>query len=173
MEDPIPGRPAESEVAPWARNYVDGVEGGDILHSLTTQRDHLIGILARLDGSFRYAPGKWTVSEVLGHVTDAERIFAYRTLCVARGDQTPLPPFEQDDYMANANFSGRSLADITAEFEAVRDSSIRLLRSLPAEAWMRRGTVSGYSVTTRGLAFVLAGHEKHHTRILREKYLTA
>jgi hypothetical protein len=173
MEDPIPGRPADNEVAPWARTYVEGVEGADIVHSLTTQRDHLLAILPRLDGAFRYAPGKWTVCELLGHVTDAERIFAYRTLCIARGEQAPLPAFGQDDYMACANFSDRSLADITAEFEAVRDSSIRLVRSLAADAWLRRGTVSGFSVTARGLAFVLAGHEKHHTRILREKYVPA
>ena len=119
-------------------------------------------------------PEKWTVCELLGHVTDAERIFAYRTLCVARGEQTPLPAFEQDDYMAAADFAGRSLADITGEFEAIRDSSIRLMRpALPADAWVRRGTVSRVSVTARGLAFVLVGHEKHHTRILREKYLIA
>jgi uncharacterized damage-inducible protein DinB len=173
MENPIPGRPADSEIAPWAKVYVDGVEGGDIVHSLTTQRDHLLAILKRLDGSYRYAPGKWTVCEVLGHVTDAERIFSYRTLCVARGEQGSLPPFEQDDYMANVNFNDRSLADITGEFEAVRDASIRLVRSFTPEAWMRRGTVSGRSVTTRGLAFVLAGHERHHTRILREKYFSA
>jgi hypothetical protein len=173
MEDLIPGRPADSEVAPWTLGYVNGVEDGDVLQSLTAQRDHLIGVLARLDGAFRYAPGKWTVNEVLGHVTDAERIFSCRTLCVARGEQGALPAFEQDDYMANVDFNSRSLADITGEFEAVRDSSIRLLRSLAPDAWMKRGTVSGCSVTTRGLAFVLAGHEKHHTRILREKYLLA
>jgi hypothetical protein len=173
MEDPIPGRPSDSEVAPWTKSYVDGVEGADIVRSLNTQRDHLLALLPRLDGAFRYAPGKWTVNEVLGHITDCERIFAYRTLCIARGDQTPLPPFEQDDYMATVNFNDRSLADITAEFEAVRTSSILLLRNLPRDAWSRRGTVSSASVTTRGLAFVLAGHEKHHTRILREKYLIA
>ncbi len=167
------GRPAESEVAPWARHYAEGVEGDDIVLALENQRDHLLTLLRSLDGAFRYAPGKWTVGELLGHVTDAERIFACRTLCVARGEQAALPPFEQDDYMANANFADRSLADITGEFEAIRDASIRLVRSFNAEAWQRRGTVSGVSVTTRGLAFVLAGHEKHHTRILREKYVTA
>jgi hypothetical protein len=173
MEHPIPGQPADSEFAPWAKKYVDLVEDPDIVHALSTQRDHLIALLARLDGSYRYEPGKWTVNEVLGHVTDAERIFGYRVLCVARGEQGALPPFEQDDYMANASFGSRSLSDIAAEFESVRDSSIRLLRGLPAEAWMRRGTSAGASVTTRGLAYVLAGHEKHHTRILREKYVIA
>src|SRR5271154_2859336 len=156
MEDPIPGRPEDSEFVPWAVPYVNGVEGGDIIHSLTTQRDHLIHILAGLDGAFRYAPGKWTVKEVLGHITDAERIFTYRTLCLARGEKGLLPPFEQDDYMANVDFNERSLPDLTLEFEAVRDASIRLLRSLAPKVWMNRGTVSGYSVTTRGQAFVLA-----------------
>lgn len=173
METPIPGRPADSEFAPWAKKYVDLVDDPDIVHAVSTQRDHLIALLARLDGSYHYEPGKWTVNEVLGHITDAERIFCYRILCVARGEQGALPPFEQDDYMANANFNSRSLSDLTAEFESVRDSSIHLLRGLPSEAWMRRGTSAGTSVTTRGLAYVLAGHEKHHTRILREKYVTA
>ena len=173
MENPSPGRPAESEFAPWAKKYVDLVEDPNIIHALGTQRDHLSAILARLDGSYRYEPGKWTVNEVLGHVTDAERIFSYRVLCIARGEKAPLPSFEQDDYMATANFNSRSLSDITAEFESVRDSSIRLLRGLPAEAWMRHGTSSGASVTTRGLAYVLAGHEKHHTAILRGKYVPA
>jgi DinB family protein len=173
MENQIPGRPADSEFPPWTLNYVNGVEGGDLVHSLTAQRDDLIGILARLDGAFRYAPGKWTVNEVLGHVTDTERILGYRTLCVARGEQGSLPAFEQDDYMANVDFNGRSLADITGEFEAVRESSIRLIRSFVPDTWMKRGTVNGHSVTVRGLAFVLTGHEKHHTRILREKYVLA
>ena len=172
MENSGPGIPSESEYASWAKKYVDLVEDPDIVHAVSAQRDHLVALLAHLDGSYRYEPGKWTVNEVLGHVTDAERIFGYRILCIGRGEQGPLPPFEQDDYKANANFNSRSLADITAEFESVRNSSIRLLRGLPPEAWPRRGTSSGVSVTTRGLAYVLGGHEKHHTRILREKYAT-
>jgi hypothetical protein len=171
MEDPIPGRPADSEFAPWAKKYVDLVDDSDVVHALYTQRDHLVAILTGLDGSYRYEPGKWTVNEVLGHVTDAERIFCYRVLCIARGEKASLPSFEQDDYMANASFNSRSLVDITAEFESVRTGSIRLLSGLPAEAWMRHGTSAGASVTTRGLAYVLAGHEKHHTAILREKYV--
>jgi uncharacterized damage-inducible protein DinB len=167
----IPGFPDESEYSPRVRGYVAGITDGDIVKTLITQRDDLRSLLSHLEGAYAYEPGKWTVSEVLGHITDCERVFAYRTLCVARGDQTPLPPFEQDDYMANANFASRTLEDIFTEFEEVRDSSILLLQHLPAEAWMRRGTVSGFSVTTRGLAFLLAGHEKHHTSILRQKYL--
>jgi uncharacterized damage-inducible protein DinB len=168
----IPGIPDKTEFAPHADIYVDTVESGDIVKELIAQRNELRTILSSLKGTYAYAPGKWTVSELLGHITDCERIFAYRVLCVARGDQTPLPSFDQDPYMANANFAARTLEDIFTEFEEVRDSSILLLRHLPAEAWSRRGTVSGHSVTTRGLAFVLAGHEKHHTNIRREKYLT-
>lgn len=164
------GRPEENEIAPWTRPYVERVEGDDIVDSLTRQRDSLLATIAGLDGTARYAPGKWTVAEILGHVSDAERIFSFRTLCVARGEQAPLPGFEQDEYMAKAHFASRSLADIAGEFEAVRESSIRLLRGFPAEVWLNRGTVGGFSVTTRGLAFVLAGHEKHHTQILQEKF---
>jgi hypothetical protein len=171
MEHPIPGRPADSEVALWALKYVNLVEGDDLIQALTTQRVELLALLARLDGAHRYEPGKWTVNEVLGHITDTERIFGYRTLCIARGEQAPLPPFDQDEYMVTAGFASRTLADLTVEFEVVRESSLRLLRGFPADAWMRHGTVSGCDVTTRGLAFIIAGHEKHHSRFLRDKYV--
>jgi DinB superfamily len=171
MEHPIPGRPADSEVASWALKYVNLVEGDDLIGALTTQRAELIALLARLDGATRYEPAKWSVCEVLGHIIDTERIFVYRTLCVARGEQAPLPPFDQDEYMATAGFASRALADLTVEFEVVRESSLRLLRGFPADAWMRHGTVNGCDVTTRGLAFIIAGHEKHHSRILRDKYV--
>ena len=169
----VPGRPDNTEYTPWFANYIATIDGPDVIGSLARQRDELMALLTGLEGSFSYAPGKWTVTELLGHVTDAERIFGFRVLSVARGEKAVLPTFEQDDYMATAGFASRSLADVIAEFAAVRDASIRLLRGLPEDAWMRRGQVGEYSVTTRGLAFVLAGHENHHTRILRDKYVIA
>jgi DinB superfamily len=164
-------RPDETEYQPWAKGYVDCVEGSDVVEALTANTKDYRALVSRLDGLYRYAPGKWTVNEIVGHVTDAERIFAYRLLCIARGDQTPFPAFEQDDYLAVSGFNDRTLADLLAEFEAVRQASILLMRGLPAEAWSRRGTVGGYRVTPRGIAFQLAGHERHHCGIFRAKYL--
>ena len=167
---PVPGRPDETEYTSWAKAYVDAVEGSGISEILVRQREDYLSLLRSLDGDYAYAPGKWTVKEIAGHVNDAERIFAYRLLCVARGDLTPFPPFEQDDYIAPAAFHLRSLGDLADEFEAVRGATICLVKSLPLDAWLRRGTVSGCSVTPRGLAFQLAEHERHHARILLEKY---
>jgi uncharacterized damage-inducible protein DinB len=125
------------------------------------------------DGNFRYAPDKWTVKEVLGHVIDAERIFTYRALRIARGDETPLPSFEQDDYVKNGGFSARTLADLGEEFDAVRGASISLFRSFDEAAWGRRGTASQKQVTVRALGFITAGHQIHHRMILEENYFPA
>ena len=169
------GRPDDSEFPPYAKAYVECVEGEDLIAALSSQLVRFHAIFTPLDlsvaATYRYAPGKWSINEVVGHVTDTERIFAYRLLRIARNDATPLPGFEQDGYVAAADFNRRPLADLLSEFESVRHSSLRLVRGLPAEAWMRRGTASGFSVTARGVAFLLAGHEAYHWRILRERYL--
>jgi hypothetical protein len=169
------GRPDDSEFPPYAKAYVECVEGDDVLAALSKQLTQFHAIFTPLDlsvaATYRYAPGKWSINDVVGHVTDTERIFAYRLLRIARNDATPLPGFEQDDYVATGDFNRRSLADLISEFESVRHSSMRLIRGVPEAAWMRRGTTSGYSVTARGLAFQLAGHESYHARILRERYL--
>jgi hypothetical protein len=117
-----------------------------------------------------YEPGKWSVKEVVGHMIDGERVFAYRALCFARGDRTPLPGFEQDDYVAGGNFNARTLADLIDELEAVRRATLSLLRGLDADAWRRAGTASDNEVSVRALAHIIAGHELHHVRVLREKY---
>lgn len=118
-----------------------------------------------------YAPGKWTLKEVVGHLSDDERIFDYRVLCIARNDNRPLPGFDEKDYVRYAGFGVRSFADVLDEFRTVRESTITLLRGLSPEAWLRRSTVNEYSATVRGLAFHLAGHELHHLEIVRKKYL--
>ena len=164
-------RPDETEYVQWAKPYVDGVEGSDLLEILANHTKDYLALTSRLNGAYSYAPGKWTVKEVVGHVTDTERILAYRLLCVARNDKAPFPGFDQDEYFAFSGFNDRSLTDLVAEFEAVREASVLLIRGLPADCWSRRGTVAGYSVTPRGIAFTLAGHERHHYRILRDKYL--
>jgi DinB superfamily len=174
MASLVLGKPGPSEFPPFAKNYVDTVEDEDLLHALMTQSRELATILEPLDkavaATHRYAPGKWTINDVVGHMTDTERIFSYRLLRVARGDTTPLPGFEQDDYIPTAHFNDRSLGDLLSEFESVRQSTTRLIAGLPSDAWMREGTVSGHPVTARGVATLIAGHALWHIKILRERY---
>jgi uncharacterized damage-inducible protein DinB len=169
-------RPEKSEYAPYYETYVSLIQGSDILSILEAQRlqtAQLFAARSERDGNFRYAPGKWTVKEVLGHVSDAERIFAYRALRIARGDQTPLPGFEQEGYVQNGSFAERTLTNIAEEFAVVRAATLALFRPLSQEAWMRRGTASNYEVTVHALAYIIAGHELHHRRILEERYFPA
>jgi uncharacterized damage-inducible protein DinB len=169
------GRPDSSEFAPYAQAYVDLVESADLEKSLSAQIHSTVAALHAISdpaaGSYSYAPGKWTVKEILGHIIDTERIFAYRLLCLARGDATSLPGFEQEDYVRTSGANDRPLSDLISELQSVRQSTITLVSSLPQTAWSRRGTVNGYSVTVRGLAFHMTGHETHHLRILQDKYL--
>lgn len=123
-------------------------------------------------GGLTYAPGKWTLKEIVGHLADDERIFTYRALCIARGDPRELPGFDENLYVAGAAFEERPLAGLLAEYRAVRQATLELFGGLPAEAWLRRGIVNGYTASARGLAFHIAGHELHHIRVLREKYLS-
>ena len=169
-------RPAPTEYAESYANYISKVPGSDVLSVLESQRLQMLQLFAgrsERDGSFRYAPGKWTVKEVLGHITDTERIFTYRALRIARGDQTPLPGFEQEDFVKNAAFSDRTLAGLAEEFALVRSASLALFRSFPEEAWPRRGVASQKEVTVRALAFITAGHQIHHRIILEERYFPA
>ncbi len=169
-------RPEPGEYAPYYETYISKVKGSDIVGILESQRlqmAHLFAARSERDGNFRYAPDKWTVKEVLGHVNDAERIFAYRALRIARGDQTPLPAFEQNDYVRSGNFAEHTLVDLAEEFELVRAASIALFKSLQKEAWQRRGVASKNEVSVRALAFIMAGHELHHREILEERYFPA
>jgi len=169
-------RPEPTEYSEFYANYVSKIPGADVLSVLESQRLQMLQLFAgrsERDGSFRYAPGKWTVKEVLGHITDTERIFTYRALRIARGDQTPLPGFEQDDFVKNGGFSERTLADLAEEFALVRGASLALFRSFPEGAWARRGIASQKEVTVRALAFITAGHQMHHRIILEERYFPA
>ncbi|MCU1304862.1 MAG: hypothetical protein JWQ87_5146 [Candidatus Sulfotelmatobacter sp.] len=169
-------RPQRGEYAPYYERYISLVPGEDILNTLDQQRRQTMMLLSgrdEADGDFRYAPGKWTAKELLGHLCDSERIFAYRALRISRADATPLAGFEQDDYVINGPFANRSLADLVEEFIAVRRATISLLRNLDEAAWMRRGTANKNEVSVRGLAYIIAGHELHHRQILEEKYFSA
>ena len=169
-------RPEPTEHAEFYTNYIAKVPGTDVLGVLEAQRVQMLQLFAgrsERDGSFRYAPGKWTVKETLGHITDTERICAYRALRIARADQTPLPGFEQDDYVKNGAFGERTLAGLAEEFAIVRSASLTLFRSFPEEAWSRRGVANGKEVTVRALAFITAGHAMHHRVMLEERYFPA
>jgi uncharacterized damage-inducible protein DinB len=169
-------RPQQGDYALYYENYVALVPGGDFMEILLNQQRDLVGLLSPLteeQADFRYAPGKWSVKEVLGHISDTERIFAYRLLRIARGDQTPLASFEQDNYIQNGNFSARKLADLLQEFSTVREATISLVRSLDDAAWLRRGTASQKEVSVLALAFVIAGHDLHHRVMLEQRYLPA
>jgi DinB superfamily len=169
----IIARPQPGEYAPYYERYISLVQGEDILNTLDQQRRQTMLLLSGrddADGDFRYAPGKWSAKEVLGHVCDTERVFAYRAMRISRADATPLEGFEQDDYVRNGPFANRPLADLVEDFIAVRRATLSLLRNLDEAAWMRRGIANKNEVSVRGLAYIIAGHELHHRGILEEKY---
>ncbi len=166
-------RPEPGEYAPYYDRYISLIPGSDILGTLDAQRRQMVLLLSgrdEADGDFRYEPDKWNAKEVLGHVCDTERIFAYRALRIARGDQTPIEGFEQDDYVSNGPFARGSLAEIVEDYIAVRRGTLALLRNLDEPAWTRRGVANKNEVSVRALAYIVAGHELHHRRILEEKY---
>ncbi|OWP62589.1 DNA damage-inducible protein DinB [Hymenobacter amundsenii] len=167
--------PTPAEYAPFYHTYVRLITG-DPLVALREQPQQLHQLLAGLSDEqarFRYAPGKWSIKEKLVHMLDTERVFAYRALRIGRGDTTPLPGYEQDDYVHNSEADARPLADILAEYDAVRTSTLHLFESFPAAAVDRRGTASGQPVSVRALVYMLAGHEAHHLQLLQERYLPA
>ena len=169
-------RPAPNEYAPYYEKYISLVPEGDIRSLLQTQNDSSQSFLRTTTeemGNYAYAPGKWTLKEVLGHLSDTERIFAYRILRISRNDPTPIEGYEQDDYVRNAPFRKLSLADLVEDFAAVRRSTLHLVRNLEDEAWSRRGVANKNEVSVRALAYIVAGHELHHMGIVKEKYLAA
>jgi hypothetical protein len=166
-------RPQADEYAPYYDRYLSLIEGDDILNTLDRQRREMMLLLSCRDdeeGDFRYAPEKWSAKEVLGHICDTERVFSYRALRISRADATPLEGFEQDDYVRNGPFAQRPLEDLVEDFIAVRRATLSLLRNLDEAAWVRRGIANKNDVSVRALAYIIAGHELHHRRILEEKY---
>jgi hypothetical protein len=169
-------RPEPGEFAPYYTRYIEAVPDGDLLLLLEEGAEEVLNLLRAFGeerAGHRYAPGKWSVKEVVGHVADTERVFAYRALRFARGDATPLPGFEQDAYVMAAGFDRRSLADLAEEFADVRKATLKLLAGFDAPALMRSGVASGHPLTTRAAAWIIAGHEQHHAQVLRERYLTS
>jgi len=168
-------RPDPSEYAPYYGRYIERVPDGpivDILRSQIRGTLELLRALPEAKGEHRYAPGKWSIKQVVGHVIDGERVFSYRALRFGRGDETKLPGFEQDDFARAAVFATRSLRHLTDELEAVRRATVLLYEGFGEEDWLRRGTAAENPVTVRSLAYIIAGHELHHVTMLQEKYLT-
>jgi hypothetical protein len=167
-------RPLETEYAPDYQGYVDQVSERDIMQVLRSEIDDLDVLLARVPAekeTYAYADGKWTIREVVGHLIDGERVFGYRALCIARGEKQNLPGFDQNDYMATAPYNQVELEDLLSEIRLARLSNIAMFRSLDEEAWNRVGTANNNQVTVRAIAFIMAGHVRHHLKVLRERYL--
>lgn len=166
-------RPQESEYAPYYQGYIAHVTEEEVLPVLRSQLDDLdllLGGVAPERETYRYAEGKWSIREIAGHLIDAERVFGYRAFCIARGESQNLPSFDQNDYLLTAPYDRIELEDLLSELRLVRLANIAMLRSLDEEAWTRVGTANDNQVTVRALAFIMAGHVRHHMGVLRERY---
>ena len=166
-------RPEKNEYAEFYAYYVSLVEETNVVSALQNQAGELRNLFTEISAekeNFRYAPSKWSVKELLGHLTDGERVFSYRALRISRGDRTPLAGFEESNYVANSNFGDSSFADLVEEFSLLRAANVFLFKNLTEEAWLRVGTASDAAVSVRALAFIMVGHVCHHMNILRERY---
>lgn len=167
-------RPDRTEAAPYYFTYIDLVPEGEIVSLLETQRDDVLGFLRTVSeerSRHRYAPGKWSLREVLDHVNDTERLFVFRALWFARGFETPLPSFEQELAVAAARSDEIAWALHVEEFRAVREATLPLFRNLPADAWTKKGVASGNPFSVRALAFITFGHAAHHVAVVKARYL--
>jgi hypothetical protein len=174
-ESPGATRPAASEYLPYYERYIGLVPEGDVVATLVNQMIETQALLRALPASvatYRYAPDKWSVNELVGHMIDSERIFTSRALRFARNDPAPMPSFDQDNYVRNATFDSYPLADLASELEAVRQATIYLFRHMDEQAWSRKGVANNAEVSVRALAYICAGHELHHREILSARYAT-
>ena len=167
------GRPGSGEYGASYAGYVSRIGDVDIVSTLADQAEEVGDLLDRLHpggAAYRYAPGKWSVAEVIGHLADAERIFGVRATCIARGETTPLPGFDENDYVAEGRFDLRTIDSLRKEFELLRGANLTMFEALTDDRWRRAGTTSGASITVRALAWIIAGHVDHHLGVLRERY---
>ncbi|MDP9360170.1 MAG: DinB family protein [Acidobacteriota bacterium] len=170
------GRPQTGEYNTYYQKYIDLAAEDDIVGALDAQSREtaaLLGNLTDAQAGYRYEAGKWSIKQIVGHITDAERVFAYRVLSIARGETKPLPGFDQEPFVVNGGFDGRTISDLAEELATVRRANVMMLRALSDEAWRRIGTASESPVSVRAIAFIMLGHERHHLRIVRERYLAA
>ena len=168
------GRPQPNEAASYYSTYIDRVPSDDVVDVLAKQLDEANGFLSGISEEqslHRYAPDKWSIRELLGHVNDGERVFMYRALWFARGFEDALPSFDQEISVNGAGSDKVSWANHVREFNAIRSATLSFYRNLPEEAWLRGGVASDNHVTVRAIAYIVAGHVDHHLAILRERYL--
>lgn len=166
-------RPASDEYTSYQNQYVSIVPDGNIIDLLERQQQETVDYYSKLNEQqalYRYAEGKWSLKEVLGHIADTEAIMSYRLLRIARGDRTALPGFEQDDYMEPASFDTLSNEELLERYTSIRRSTLSLLRTLPVNAPARRGIVINHEISVNALAYIISGHELHHLNIIRERY---
>lgn len=167
-------RPADADVPAAFAGYLAKVPPGDVFPHLARQLDDTLALVSGLseaEAQFRYAPGKWSIKQILGHLMDCERIFGYRAVCFARKEAAPLPGFEENDYVAAADFDTRSLASLVEELRAVRAATVAFVAGLPAEALSRRGVANGREYDVKTAVAIIVGHERHHRAVLSERYL--
>jgi hypothetical protein len=167
-------RPTKNDYPDYAQKYLDLIEGDDIisiLHQSSKELTDVINSFPESNGDYSYDKDKWTVKQVIGHLMDTDRIFAYRALSIARGEKQPLPSFDQNIYVLNGNFNKKSLAELSYEYRLLRESNLLLFRSFDSLIYQNRGIAAGSEVTVLGIMFMVAGHQKHHIKILKEKYL--
>jgi hypothetical protein len=168
-----PERPQPDEYQPFQAAYIALVPEADVLGVLAfqvVQARQLIPSITPEQEAFRYAPGKWSVRQVFGHLGDAERVFGYRMLCIARGQQEPMPPFDENLFVENGNFDQRTLTNLADELVLLRKANISMLEQLDDTAWTRSCVVNAKSITTRAIAWIMAGHFRHHLSILKDRY---
>jgi uncharacterized damage-inducible protein DinB len=167
-------RPTENEYPEYYQPYIKQVPNGELIQIL---QENLLAVITLFKGlteeetNLRYAPGKWSVKEVLGHIIDTERIMTYRLLRVSRGDQTSLPGFNETDYVQAAQTHNLSMESILEDFKAARNAAITLIKNTPEKAWVNNGNANGMEITTRAIAYIIAGHEMHHRKIVEDRYL--
>lgn len=170
---PVP-RPTPDEFAPFYAGYISHVpDGADPVQLMHEQLDFVPTLFASVSATkagFRYAPDKWSVREVVGHLSDSERVFSYRMMRIARGDETPLPGFDENVFVAAGGFDARPLGNLVAEWVAIRNATLALVHDLPADAWQRRGTANGKPISARALLYITPGHVQHHLAILESRY---
>jgi len=174
MSNLIVGKPQPTEHAPYYSLYIDRIAGDDIIAVLENQLSETLSTISLAEEkniTDPYAPGKWSVKELIGHLNDTERVMSYRALRFGRNDKTPLSGFEQDDFIPTGRFNERSLSDLKAEFECIRRSTLCLLKHFDNDAWLRTGLANNNEISVRALAYVMAGHVTHHMDILATRYL--
>jgi hypothetical protein len=167
-------KPSNEEFPAYFGKYINLVSEGSLEDTLIKQLKDTTAFLSNISetqANYRYALDKWTLQEVIGHITDTERIMSYRLLRIARGDQSPLAGYDDEQYVKEATFHSRSFPDLLKDFSAVRQSTVSLVRSLPEDVWSRKGIANNSEISVRALAYIIAGHELHHLEIIKDKYV--